>query len=259
MLIPEFNLNNSINYEDNINIDILDNLTLEEDMTTIIAVKCNEGIIIASDSQSTAGNTKNLMTSKIFQVNKFAGVGCAGFIGHINNLVNKMKEKSNDELMTDLDTKKNINDGLLELHKQYNIEHPKKAGYNTVIHNLKSSGIFGIKLKDNTFGLDLLLPSGKEFAIPYLLPINDYTSVGSGSVYAHLLLKTQFRVMTTVAQQPISSIPLKFLLWVVTYVINEIKETYTYSGGHTDISIINKDGYLNISKDTILKHYDEGI
>ena len=65
--------------------------------------------------------------------------------------------------------------------------------------------------------------------------------------------------MTTVAQQPIASIPLKFLVWVVTYVINEIKETDTYSGGHTDISIINKDGYLNISKDTILKHYDEGI
>ena len=229
MLIPEFNLNNSINYEDNINIDILDNLTSENDMTTIIAVKCNEGIIIASDNQSATGTTKNLMESKIFQVNKFAGVGCAGFIGHINNLVDKMEEKLNDELMTDLDTKKNINDGLLELHKQYNIEYPKKAGYNTVIHNFKSSGIFRIKLKDNIFGLYLLLPSGKEFAIPYLLPINDFTSVGSGSVYAHLLLKTQFRVMTTIEQQPIASIPLKFLVWVVTYVINEIKETDTYS------------------------------
>ena len=127
MLISDFNLNNSINFEDNINIDILDKLTSEEDMTTIIAVKCNEGIIIASNSQSTAGTTKNLMTSKIFQVSKFAGLGCAGFIGHINNLVDKMKEKLNDELMTDLDTKKNINDGLLELHKQYNIEYPKKS------------------------------------------------------------------------------------------------------------------------------------
>ena len=101
MLISEFNLNNSINFEDNINIDILDNLTSENDMTTIIAVKCNEGIIIASDNQSAAGTTKNLMESKIFQVNKFAGVGCAGFIGHINNLVDKMKDKLNDELMTD--------------------------------------------------------------------------------------------------------------------------------------------------------------
>ena len=56
MLISEFNLNNSINFEDNINIDILDNITSEDDMTTIIAIKCNEGIIIASDSQSTAGD-----------------------------------------------------------------------------------------------------------------------------------------------------------------------------------------------------------
>ena len=100
MLISEFNLNNSINFEDNINIDILDNIT-SKDMTTIIAVKCKEGIIIASDSQSTAGITKNLMKVKFFQVNKFAGVGCAGFIGHINNLVDKMKDKLNDELMTD--------------------------------------------------------------------------------------------------------------------------------------------------------------
>ncbi len=114
-------------------------------------------------------------------------------------------------------------------------------------------------MKDNTFCLYSLLPSSKVFAIPYLLPIYDYTSICSFSVYAHLLLKTQFRVMTTVAQQPISSIPLKFLVWLVTYVINEIKETDTYSGDHTDISIINKDGYLNISKDTILKHYEDCI
>ena len=51
MLISGFNLNNSINFEDNINIDILDNLSSDDDMTTVIAIKCNEGIIIASDSQ----------------------------------------------------------------------------------------------------------------------------------------------------------------------------------------------------------------
>ena len=136
MLISEFNLNNSIIFDDDTNIDILDNISSSDDMTTVIAVKCNKGIIIASDSQSTAGTTKNLMASKLFQVNKFAGVGCAGFIGHINNLVDKMKEKLNDELMTDSDTRKNINDGLLELHEQYNIKYPKKAGYDTVIHKL---------------------------------------------------------------------------------------------------------------------------
>ena len=65
MLISGFNLNNSINFEDNINIDILDNLSSDDDMTTVIAIKCNEGIIIASDSQTTAGDTKDLMASKI--------------------------------------------------------------------------------------------------------------------------------------------------------------------------------------------------
>ncbi|MGZ5501725.1 MAG: hypothetical protein ACXWEW_11305 [Nitrososphaeraceae archaeon] len=50
MLISDFNLNNSINFEEDINIDILDNLTSDEDMTTVIAIKRNEGIIIASDT-----------------------------------------------------------------------------------------------------------------------------------------------------------------------------------------------------------------
>ena len=97
-------------------------------MTTVIAVKCNEGIIIASDSQSTAGDTKNLMTSKIFEVNKYVGIGCAGFIGHIDSLVDKMKEKLYDGLMTDSETRRTINDCLLELHIQFNIEYAKKAG-----------------------------------------------------------------------------------------------------------------------------------
>ena len=50
-----------------------------------------------------------------------------------------------------------------------------------------------------------------------------------------------------------------FLIWIVTYIINEIKETDVYSGGHTNISIINKNGWRNIPKETILKHYDDGI
>lgn len=38
------------------------------------------------------------MESKIFDVNKFAGIGCAGFIGHINSIVDKIKEKLSSEL-----------------------------------------------------------------------------------------------------------------------------------------------------------------
>ena len=109
MLISGFNLNNSINFEDNTNIDILDNLSSDDDMTTVIAIKCNEGIIIASDSQSTAGDTKDLMASKIFQVNKNIGIGCAGMVGHIDSLVDKMKEKLSEELIPDVYMRKNIN------------------------------------------------------------------------------------------------------------------------------------------------------
>jgi 20S proteasome alpha/beta subunit len=105
-------LNNSIIFDDDINIDISDNLTSEEELTTVIAIKCNEGIIIATDSQATAGDTKNLMASKIFEVNKNIGIGCAGVIGHIDSLVDKMKEKLSDELMSDAYTRKNIIDVL---------------------------------------------------------------------------------------------------------------------------------------------------
>lgn len=259
MLISGFNLNNSINFEDNINIDILDNLSSDDDMTTVIAIKCNDGIIIASDSQATAGDTKDLMASKIFQVNKNIGIGCAGMVGHIDSLVDKMKEKLNDELIPDVYMRKNIIDGLLELHKQYNVEYAKKAGYETAIHNFNAYGIVGTKLECNNFSLYLLLPSSKNLAIPTVLPLHDYRSIGTGSRFANFMFKTQFRVLSTISQKPISSLPMDFLIWIVTYIINEIKETDVYSGGHTNISIINKYGWRNIPKETILKHYDDGI
>jgi hypothetical protein len=60
-------------------------------------------------------------------------------------------------------------------------------------------------------------------------------------------------------QKPVSSLPVNFLIWLVTYIINEIKETDVYSGGHTNISIIDQRGWKNISKETILKHYEDGI
>ncbi|MGZ5549096.1 MAG: hypothetical protein ACXWFZ_14225, partial [Nitrososphaeraceae archaeon] len=189
----------------------------------------------------------------------YVGIGCAGFTGHINSLVDKMKEKLYDGLITDAETRRTINDGLLELHKQYNIEYAKKAGYKTGVHNFKAHGLLGTKLKDNTYGLYLLLPSSKDLVIPTVLPIHDYMSIGTGSRYANFMFKTQFRVLSTISQKPVSSLPMDFLIWIVTYIINEIKETDVYSGGHTNISIINKYGWQNIPKDTILKHYDDGI
>ena len=82
----------------------------------------------------------------------------------------------------------------------------KKRGYKTGVHNFKAHGILGTKLKDNTYGLYLLLPSSKDLAIPTLLPIHDYTSIGTGARYANFMFKTQFRVLSTVAQKPISII-----------------------------------------------------
>ena len=60
-------------------------------MTTVVAIKSSDGIILASDSQGTNNTIKDLEISKIFRINDSIGVGAAGDIGHIRVLIDKLK------------------------------------------------------------------------------------------------------------------------------------------------------------------------
>jgi 20S proteasome alpha/beta subunit len=49
-------------------------------MTTVIGIKCSDGIVLASDSQFTADKTRSLGGSRIFKVNDSIALGAAGYL-----------------------------------------------------------------------------------------------------------------------------------------------------------------------------------
>ena len=58
-------------------------------MTTVIAIKCKDGIVIASDTQGTS-NTIKLKAKKIYGINKFIGLDGAGDSSQIKCVVNQL-------------------------------------------------------------------------------------------------------------------------------------------------------------------------
>lgn len=68
-----------------------------EPLTTILAIKCPDGIVMASDSQATVRDkTKTLGVTKIFNVNNFMGVGGSGDADNVElfvkNLIGKFPQ-----------------------------------------------------------------------------------------------------------------------------------------------------------------------
>ncbi|MGC2425841.1 MAG: hypothetical protein WA421_02295 [Nitrososphaeraceae archaeon] len=59
-------------------------------MTTVVAIKSDDGIILAGDSQGSNNTMKDLDISKLFPINDSIGVGAAGDIGHIRVLIDKL-------------------------------------------------------------------------------------------------------------------------------------------------------------------------
>ena len=86
-------------------------------MTNVIGIKCNDEIILASDSQLTAGKMKTLDGSKIFKINNFVALGAAGIESQMNMLADALKQKLDNNILSDLELRTKIEDVILELHK----------------------------------------------------------------------------------------------------------------------------------------------
>lgn len=90
-------------------------------MTTALAIKCSDGIVLASDSQGSTDKIK-ISIKKIHEITKTMGLVGAGDYIQIIDLVNVLKEKKYTEpnnTLSDLDS------CLLQLHEQKNIPHMK--------------------------------------------------------------------------------------------------------------------------------------
>jgi 20S proteasome alpha/beta subunit len=216
-------------------------------MTTVVAIKSSEGIILASDSQGTYNTMKDLEISKIFHINDSIGVGAAGDIGHIRVLIDELKQQlETRKFKTELELRHTIDDILCRLFRKYNVERSERLGFSETFLLFSPSAILGAKLDDGTFVIyKLRFP-------PWVFPVEEYEAIGSGELYAKLLLRQQMRVIPYG-----SSGTLDYNAWIGMLTINEIKTFDTKTGGNTQVAKIDKDGFRPLSRDEAKSLYNE--
>lgn len=65
-------------------IYIIGDIPKIEPLTNVIEIKCNDEIILASDSQLTADQMKTLSGSKLFKINNFVAIALWGIQAEIS-------------------------------------------------------------------------------------------------------------------------------------------------------------------------------
>jgi 20S proteasome alpha/beta subunit len=237
---------------DDIKYSTIDIAEAEEPLTTVVGIKASDGIVLASDSQFTAMYRKDLKGSKIFPINKFIALGAAGIVSQMKILVAELKQNLGNNIYSDLDLRRKVEDTLLNLHKRYNLHWSESLGIPSMV--FEPSSLLGAKLKDNSFNLYLLTFNPE----PWVEPIDTYGTIGSGYLLARLVLKQHSRVASSHGKT-LADLPLNYNIWVGSYVINEIKEFDTYTGGSTKVGVIRNEGFIEIPDSKVLEYYNQVV
>ena len=130
------------------------NITDEtEPLTTILAIKCPDGIIMASDSQATVRveKAKTLGVTKVFSINNFICVGGSGDADNITLFVDHLVHEFPHMLSTEKEFRDKIQDVFWRLHKKYNLDSREFLGANA--HPFNPTLLVGVKNEDNSFGI----------------------------------------------------------------------------------------------------------
>jgi 20S proteasome alpha/beta subunit len=201
-----------------------------EPLTTIVAIKCPDGIVMASDSQATVRDkTKTLGVTKIFDVNNFIGGGGSGDADNIILFVEHLREEFPRMSSTESEFRDKIQNVFWRLSKKYNLDAREYLGINA--HPFNPTLLVGTKNEDNSFGLYLLKENGMVY------PKNEHMVIGSGGDLARLVIKQLNRSMT-VADGSLHKLPIEDAIIVSCYIINDVKESDSQSGGETKVVLI---------------------
>ena len=231
--------------------DIDPNITDEtESLTTILAIKCPDGIVMASDSQATVRveKAKSLGVTKVFNVNNFIRVGGSGDADNITLFVEHLIQEFPQMLSTESEFRDKIQNVFWRLHKKYNSDSREFLGINA--HPFNPTLLVGAKNEDNSFGLYLLKENGMVY------PKNEHVVIGSGGDLARLVIKQLNRSMT-VADGSLHKLPVDGAISVSCYIINEVKESDIQSGGETKVMVIDSKGVKALSREEVQLNYDK--
>lgn len=225
----------------------------DKEVTIAISVKCTDGIVVASDSQSEyerGVDVKRLNANKIEDfVNCYLFAG-AGVLSHIQILIENIKAALHNQyqqqrtILNKDETETVIEGTLLALVRHYNVDRGSILGIDQSDF-FSPFVIFAGADIEQGFYLDLLHGSSG-----IVEPMYDYTAVGSGAAYAELLLRN-FNL---------SDIETKEGIIIAAYVIDEVISIDPHCGGQIQIATITRrtDIDANTSREVPMKttYYD---
>jgi 20S proteasome alpha/beta subunit len=79
--------------------------------------------------------------------------------------------------------------------------------------------------------------------------------IGSGGDLARLLIKMINRGMT-VAGGSLHELPVEDVIGISCYIINEVKESDSHSGGETKVAVVGSNGVETLSQEKIQENFD---
>ncbi|MFX0076376.1 MAG: proteasome subunit beta [Candidatus Hermodarchaeota archaeon] len=210
--------------ENNNNIRQLDQEQIEKMLqtgTTTVGIIIKDGVVIATDSQATAGTViASKQAQKLFEINKYTAATIAGGVADCQYVVNQLRALSR----------------LKEVEEEA-VPEPKYVA--SVCRNILFSGrsyflslmiIGGYSQKEKTgilYGIDLLGTLYEE---------SDYLSFGSGSPFSLGVLEADWKPNMTKAKG----------IDLIKSAISASRERDAGSGYELQVCTIDKDGFKQV-------------
>lgn len=222
-------------------------------MTIAIGIKCTDGIVVASDSQSEyerGVDVKRLTQSKIHDFDNcylFAGAGIMSQIQILIDTVKSSLQQQHEQQRTALnkdETEAATERALLALVKHYNVDRSAMLGIEQP-EFFSPLVIFAGADTEEGFYLDLLHGS-----VGLVEPMIDTVAVGSGAAYAELLFRNfQFQ-----------EIGVQRAAIIASYIVSEVIAIDPHCGGQIQVASITRRTDVAPNKErmipTQVKYYD---
>jgi proteasome beta subunit len=198
--------------------------------TTTLGIVCKEGVVIATETRATMGTLiAHKETKKLYKIDEHLALATAGLVGDLQVLARYLNAEAN----------------LYRLKRDVKMPVESAATLMSNIMNQRKFYPYYVQLIlggfDNSGGHIYSLDAAGG-AIP-----DKYTSGGSGSPYVYGVLEDLYEENITVDQG----------INIAIRAIDAAKKRDSASGGLTNIAIITKDGFKEISQDEIKKRIDK--
>ena len=198
--------------------------------TTTLGIKCKDGVVVATETRATMGTLiAHKETKKLYKIDEHLALCTAGLVGDLQVLARYLNAEAN----------------LYRLKRDSKMPVKSAATLMSNILNQRKFYPYYVQLVlagyDSTGGYVYSLDAAGG-AIP-----DKYTSGGSGSPYVFGVLEDLYR----------DDINCEEGIDIAIRALHAAKSRDSSSGGLTNIAVINKDGFKEISQEDIEKRFEK--